>query len=412
VREGDVMHPFEDDVVVVRPNRLAAMAAGAPLAIGCVLGGVGLAADTSAFVGLGFAVAWVGAATLVYAWDRELGRVHWTARARADARGLHLDGALALAASNIRAAWVQPDAQQGLPSVRLRTRRCGRLELVVRDMTTARALLDALDEDRPPAPVRFWTCARPLCEPQRYGRVACLLGLFVLLGLVLGQAVPLALVLAVAALLALCAGVSFPTRLTVGADGVLMEWLVTERFVSWADVAAVERFDGGVVLALSRERWITLRTPAASEHRHPAGEAMMERMQTAWRADRGAGRWRDEVAARLLRREGCRTREWVRAIRILAAGDELGYRRAAVLPERLWRVVEDPGADATARIGAAVALSASLDEAGKERLLAASDACVEPRVRIALATTAATEKGLPDEDLASALDAIDSTVSR
>jgi hypothetical protein len=410
-REGDVMHPFEDDVLVVRPNRLAALAAGAPVAIGCVLAGVGLAAGASAFVGLGLAVAWVGAATLLYAWDRELGRVEHTARARVDARGLHLDGALALPGSSVRAGWVQPDVQRGLPSVRLRTRPYGWLEIVVRDTTAARALLEALDGDGPPAPVRFWTCARPLCEPQRHGRAACLLGLFVLLGIVLGHAVPLALVLAVASLFALCAGVAFPTRLTVGADGVLMEWLGTERFVAWADVAAVQAFDGGVVLALSRERWITLRTPAASEHLDPAGEAMVERIQTAWRADRRAAGLHDEAAARLLQREGCRTREWVRAIRTLAGGDEPGYRRAAVLPERFWRVVEDPGADATSRIGAAVALSPSLDEAGKERMLAASETCVEPRVRIALATTATTEEGSSDEDLAAALDAIDSAVS-
>jgi hypothetical protein len=404
------MHPFDDDVLVVRPNRLAVAAATVPVAIGGLLAVVGFAGDRSAFVGFGLAVAWVGAATLLYAWDRDFCRVERTARARIDGRGLMLDGALALAAWRIRAVWVQPDAQQGLPAVRIRTRPFGRLEVVARDMAAARALLHALEADRPLAPVRFWTHPRPLGEPQRYLRVACLLGLVVALGLVLGRSVPLALVLAVAALIALCAGVSVPTRLTVGADGVLVQWLGTERFVAWADVAAVEPFDGGIVLALTKERWITLRMPIAREHRHPSGEALTERIQTAWRADRRAAPWRDEVAARLLRREGRRTREWVRAMRSLPSGDPLGYRRAAVLPERLWRVVEDPGADATARVGAAVALSASLDDAGRARLLVASTACVEPRLRIALATTAAGVGCGPDEELASALDAIDSAV--
>jgi hypothetical protein len=406
------MHPFDDDVLVVQPNRLVLAAASAPVAIGAVLAVSGLIAGVSAFVGSGLALAWVGAAAVLYAWDRDLCRVGRAARARTGAEGLFLDGALALAASRVQAAWVQPDAHEGLPSVRFRTRPWGRFEVVVRDTTAARALLHALDDDRPPAPVRFWTSARPLAEPHRYGRVACLLGIFVGLGLVVGHAVPLALVLAVAALLALCAGVAFPTRLTVGADGVLLQWLGTERFVAWADVAAVEAFDGGVVLVLYRERWITLRTPAAREFRHPAGEAMTERMQTAWRADRRAAAWRDEVTARLLRREGSRTREWVRALRSLAGSEDLGYREAAVLPERLWRVVEDPGAEPTARIGAAVALSALLDDASRERLLAASDACAYPWVRIALATTAAGSARSPDEDLASALDAIDSAVSR
>jgi hypothetical protein len=406
------MHPFDDDVLVLQPNRLVLAAASAPVAIGAALAIAGLAVGESAFVGSGLAFAWVGAATLFYAWDRHLGRVTRTARARADAQGLSLDGAPALAASKVRAAWVQPDAHEGLPSVRFRTRPWGQFEVVLRDATAARSLLHALGQDCPPAPVRFWTSARPLAEPHTYGRLACLLGIFVALGLLAGQAAPLALVLAVAALLALCAGVVFPTRLTVGADGVLMQWLGTERFVAWADIAAVEAFDGGVVLVLSRERWITLRTPAARDARHPAGEAMIERMQTAWRADRRAAAWRDEVAARLLRREGSHTHEWVRAMRTFAGGDDPGYRTAAVLPERLWRVVEDPGAEPNARIGAAVALSASLDEASRERLLAASEACAQPRVRIALATAAAGSGCSPDEDLASALDAIDSTVCR
>jgi hypothetical protein len=406
------MHRFDDDVLVLRPNRLVLAAASAPVAIGVALATAGLAAAASAFVGSGLALAWVGAATLLYAWDRDLCRVERTARARVDARGLYLDGALALAPSRVRAAWVQPEAHEGLPSVRFRKRPWGRLEVVLRDTTAARALLHALGEDHPPAPIRFWTSARPLAEPHTYAGVACLLGIFVALGLAVGQAVPLTLVLAVAALFALCAGVVFPTRLTVGADGVLMQWLGTERFVAWADVAAVEAFDGGVVLVLSRERWITLRTPAARDVRHPAGEAMIERMQTAWRADRRAATWRDEVAARLLRREGSHTREWVRAMRTLAGVDDVGYRTAAVLPERLWRVVEDPGAEPNARIGAAVALSASLDDATRERLLAASEACAQPRLRIALATAAAGPGCSPDEDLASALDAIDSAVSR
>jgi hypothetical protein len=229
----------------------------------------------------------------------------------------------------------------------------------------------------------------------------------------MGQAVPLALLLAVAALFALCAGVAVPTRLTVGADGVLLRWLWTERFVAWADVAAVEPFDGGVVLALSQGRWITLRTPAAPERCDPAGQTMVERIQAAWRAEIGAAGERDEAAARLLQREGCRTQEWVGAMRsIRGTGQEAGYRSAAVPPDLLWRVVEDPGATPTARIGAAVALSRSLDDAGRERLLAASDACVEPRVRIALATTAAgADGGHSDEELAAALDAIDSALS-
>jgi hypothetical protein len=128
-------------------------------------------------------------------------------------------------------------------------------------------------------------------------------------------------------------------------------------------------------------------------------------MRTAWRAR--AGSEVDVAVQRLLARQGGRTREWVRAMRRLLRS-EYGYRCAAMPAERLWSVVEDAGADASARIGAAVALSASLDGIGRERLEAAAEACVEPRVRLALATTATPAgAGLPDEELATALDAID-----
>ena len=69
--------------------------------------------------------------------------------------------------------------------------------------------------------------------------------------------------------------------------------------------------------------------------------------------------------------------------------------------ENLWRVAEDPAAEETARVGAAVALRTRLDREGRARLLCMSDASVSPRVRVAL-RAAATAEGEGEEALAEA----------
>ena len=73
----------------------------------------------------------------------------------------------------------------------------------------------------------------------------------------------------------------------------------------------------------------------------------------------------------------------------------------AVPEENLWRVAEDPAAEETARVGAAVALRTRLDREGRARLLCMSDASVSPRVRVAL-RAAATAEGEGEEALAEA----------
>jgi hypothetical protein len=407
------MQTVEEDVLVVRHSRLALAVAGAPLVLGAVLALGGLSergvrpTGLPELVGLGLALTWIGLGGLLYAWACNPGCAEKPARARCDGRGLFLDGALAVAASRVSGGWIQPQPQ-GPPVLHVLARPGVHVALVVRDIACARDLLDALSANAVRAPTRFLAFARPLGglrELRSLAPAGCLLGLLVASGLVLGNAAPLAVALAAVALIALLGSLAVPTRVTVGADGVLLAWLGTEHFVSWSRVAAVEPFDGGVVLALAGGRWLTLRTPASHQRHHPEGAAMIECIRAAWRAS--ASSEPDEAAERLLRRHGGRTREWVREMRGVLRR-EYGYRCGAMPPERLWRVVEDAGAEATARVGAAVALAASLDGTGRCRLREAADACVEPRVRVALATAATTDGArMPDEDLAAALDAID-----
>jgi hypothetical protein len=129
-------------------------------------------------------------------------------------------------------------------------------------------------------------------------------------------------------------------------------------------------------------------------------------MRVAWRAHVTSRP--DEEAARLVRRSGGRTQEWVRAMRSMVRSEQ-GYRTGSIPPERLWRIVEDPRADRAARTGAALALAPTLDGQGRERLRVVASSCAEPRLRVAL-STAATEAGARgrEEDLAATLDALES----
>jgi hypothetical protein len=395
------MPTFQDDVLLVRRRPLVIATAAAPGLVGFLFA----AAGHPSSLGLGLALMWLGLGFALYVWARGIGARERPARLRADAAGLHLDRRSVIAHERIRSGWVEPRPLAS-PIVHLRIRWLGSVGVVVRDLEQARALVRALGVDPGRASAEYWTLARPLGEPRSFARAATLLAVVMAFGVVAGQVAPVALALAVVTLLVVFVGAAVPTRITIGADGLLLRWLGTLRFVPWASVTSVEAFDGVVVVAIDGGSWLTLRTPADHERYQPERAAMMERMRVAWRARVHARP--DEETARLLRRAGGRTQEWLREVRAIARSEE-GYRAAAMPQERLWRVLEDPGADRLARTGAALALAPSLDDEGRGRLLEAAAACAEPRLRVAL-TTAASDAGARgrEDDLAATLDALES----
>jgi hypothetical protein len=394
------MQTFEDEVLTVRRRKLVLAVAALPALSGALFAVLGRPAGT----GLGLALAWLGLGFALYVWTRGVGAWERRARVRADGAGLFVDGVLALAPAQIRGGWVEP-RPEGPPVVHVQASRLRSCAFVVRDLEAGRLLLRALGVDPARASAHYFTLARPLGEPRAFARAATLVALVLALGVVAGQVAAAALALAVVTLLVVLAGGTAPTHVIVGADGILVRWLGTLRFVPWTSVLSVEAFDGVVVLALDGGGWLTLRTPADHERYQPERAAMIERMRVAWRAQVLARP--DEETARLVRRAGGRTQEWVRAMRGMVRVEH-GYRTGAVPPERLWRVVEDPCADRVARTGAALALAPGLDEGGRERLRSAAASCAEPRLRIAL-STAATEAGAKgrEDDLAATLDALE-----
>lgn len=88
----------------------------------------------------------------------------------------------------------------------------------------------------------------------------------------------------------------------------------------------------------------------------------------------------DVNLAALLARGQQPPEDWLAAVRKQAAPGNESYRSVTLPEDRLWTIVEDPGADPTARVGAAVALRSQLRVAG-----------VEKRIRIAAGTTALPE---------------------
>ncbi|RYZ66758.1 MAG: hypothetical protein EOP08_04245 [Proteobacteria bacterium] len=85
--------------------------------------------------------------------------------------------------------------------------------------------------------------------------------------------------------------------------------------------------------------------------------------------------------------------EWVAALRRRAEAGQESYRLAAVPAEQLWAVLENPEADPSARIGAALTLRIQTgpEPALRQRLAVASRATALPEVRSATEILAGEE---------------------
>ena len=357
------MDVFDEDAFVVRRSIRILGAAATVVILGAAT------AWSVGFVALGLWVAWVGLGALTYGWVRSPGGAPEAVHVRADASGLSADGVVdsagledrrrmgAAAAARLPAR-PRPRARREPRSHRRSGRRAGTRAAARRSRSTRPTYRPTTGRWRVPWGSRGRSRTRAL-----------LLALTVAVGIVVGPAVPPIFAVALVALIVLFAGIVVPTRVIVGGDGVLLRWLGTMRFVPWRRVTDVEPFDGGVMLSLGAagsDEWLTLRMPEEHQRYHPERDAMVERMVSALRsydsdasARRIDRRARPEPLARLLGRAGGRTRDWVRAMRALVRPVQ-GFRAASVPVDRLWRIVEDPGADREARTGAAIALAPTL----------------------------------------------------
>jgi hypothetical protein len=229
---------------------------------------------------------------------------------------------------------------------------------------------------------------------------------------VIGMLIPVApsMAIATAAFVAIYVLLAFlfPSRISVGSDGVLLEWLGRRTFFPRAELrrARVEmsRFVSMTALVLEREDApdveIVMSESAAMAH---LVNEMLHDEEDSATADSLP---REAVLVHLTRTAGA-TRDWLRVLRERGFA-ETSHRIAAVPSEALLRVVEDGAARPLDRTAAAVALTGNeVDESIRARIRVAVETVVEPKLRVALTRSLET-----DDDMALLEEAVDDLTDR
>ncbi len=206
-----------------------------------------------------------------------------------------------------------------------------------------------------------------------------------------------------------------PTRLEVGADGLLTRWLGRERFIDYDDVVSVAEKERG--FGNQKHSGVELQLRSGETYRIPVEHKQWSSGETPAiyariYASLVQHRQRVPVQAQALIQRGELSHiDWVKA---LQARLEVGaHRRAAISIEALWRTIEDHASRAVDRAAAAVALGEQLDESESARLKRVASTVASPKLRIAIDhvadqddTEAIAEAlgALEEEDAASATD--------
>jgi hypothetical protein len=322
-----------------------------------------------------------------YVWQRNPRPFTRAVRVEVDGGTLRVGGR-AFPVASLKAGFLKPGSK---PHVVLRRGLGASIEIEVPSQNEARSLLRALGLDTSQTVAVFQARSRAYAE-RWYPAVAVVLFGAAFLGAGALRAGSLRFVIAGAAVVALFVAFLWPTRVTVGADGVVLRWLGRDRFLGYGDVDHVARFDEGVGNGRSVGVRIVLRSgeivrvPLGSPTFSADDVVMLDERLceaiAAFRAGDAAG------DAALLARGERPVGEWVAALRALGAGSNADHRTAPVPRERLLRLVESPSATASERAAAAAALGGALDDDARERLRRAAEASAAPKLRVALEAAA------------------------
>jgi hypothetical protein len=341
-----------------------------------------------------------GGVALLLAYTRNPWPVVERTTVRADANGVEI-GAARVPRSEIKAGFIVPgDA----PKVELR-RGFGQPSITLQGGTRSeeRDLLRVLGLDVSQTVATFRTRSRIVAKRRYFA--AALGGFFGAYGLLIASiprtgghhvGPPAAAILIFAlSLIAFVVVTVMPTRLDVGADGIVLTWFGRQRFIAYGDVDFVTRYDKG--WGRSRQLGVSVTLKSGEEVLIPVAQKgwndgdvgiIQERIEEAMEARRQGGAAAD---AALLRRGDRAPSDWIRALRAIGAGANADMRTAPLPRERLFRIVEDPTAPPADRAAAAVALGGDLDPSARARLRAAAAATAAPRLRIVIEQTATAE---------------------
>lgn len=277
------------------------------------------------------------------------------------------------------------------------------LQLRIATAESARHLLTSLGFDEDQAAATFRTMSRSFTSIPRTVATILAAGMLGMLGAAANLAGSEATNLGAAAILWMVSAFVLlltPSHVEVGADGVLIKWLGSQRFVSHGDITDVQITSGfgndrnlhvDVVLTSGE----TVRIPVTNRRWDDGRTAgLATRILEAREVYRRGGA---EAEALLMR--GDRPLErWITALR---ARELVGHRDQALPKDRLWRVIEDVAAKPIERAAAAVALGRGLGESDRERLARAARAAVAPKLRVVLESVADAEDDVLAEQLAS-----------
>lgn len=198
-----------------------------------------------------------------------------------------------------------------------------------------------------------------------------------------------------------------PLLVDIGTDGVTTTWFGKRRYIPFAEVGVVERYDQylhgrrqvGVRLHLASGELLSLST-GQSDAAVAEAARLAARVEQARRGSQG----RAERPGDLLVRGDRRWVDWVKELRRIGAGAATP-RCAAVPRDVLLDVLEDDAAPAVERASAAVAALASDDPDVGRRVRVAAEASASPRLRVALGAIA--EAPTNEARIADALSALD-----
>lgn len=190
-----------------------------------------------------------------------------------------------------------------------------------------------------------------------------------------------------------------PSVLRVGDDGLAIQGEAAERFIPFRCIERVDETGFGVQLALRGGERLTLtivpprllRDPAETGLSMVLAERRREHLLALLRERSASEGVPAERAASLLERRGRPATAWQAALRQLVSDAGVDYRRAKLTREQAFGVLEDGGAPAELRIGAALALSSADDGESALRVRIAAQRCANRDVRIALEQAAEGE---------------------
>lgn len=316
----------------------------------------------------------------------------------ADRAGLYLDGRLVVARAAVTSAYVQPGRP---PIVRIERGLWPELSIEVPTLEQGRALLAALGFDASREVLKLRAASGMLDLSTSELLLKHVLPLVASIVVIAASAATKqALGVAVGAVLATVAGALLArralerTQVEIAAEGVRLSWAGRARLLRYEDIERVNvapRESGGQLI-----RGVEITLVDGARVYVPCGTddrlLLDPRALAAHLVEARAAHAQRAVAGPVpaLERRGRSPREWITELRRLGAGAGADHRTAALDPDALVRVLEDPAAPPAARAAAAVAVAPG-DPRLKERIRVAAGTTASPRLRVALEQAAGDE---------------------